>query len=167
MPMTPKTPDTDAKTPAALDPLTLPEINRTGYPAPYAAAVAGRFYRRLGPLLGLTQFGVSIARLEPGAWSSQRHWHENEDEFLYVMEGRPTLVTDQGEQELEPGMVAGFPAGTPNGHHLINKSDRPALVLVVGTSAASDRAHYSEADLLYQRDADGKEGFFKKSGEKY
>ncbi|HEX2574400.1 MAG TPA: cupin domain-containing protein [Polyangia bacterium] len=159
--------DTHAKTPAALDPLTLPEINRTGYPAPFAADVAGRFYRRLGPLLGLTQFGVSIARLEPGAWSSQRHWHENEDEFLYVMEGRPTLVTDQGEQELQPGMVAGFPAGAPNGHHLINKSDRPALVLVVGTKAAADCAHYSDVDLLYRREADGKEGFFKKSGEKY
>jgi uncharacterized cupin superfamily protein len=170
MTMTPKTPTaptTNDKTSTVLDPSTLPESNRTGYPAPFAAFVAGRFYRQFGSLLGLTQFGVTLTRLAPGTWSSQRHWHENEDEFLYVIEGRPTLVTDRGEQELQPGMVAGFPAGAPDGHHLINKTAESVVVLVVGSHAAVDRVHYSDVDLEHRREADGQGGFFKKTGEKY
>src|SRR5690242_3176816 len=93
-----------------VDPSTVPERNATGYPPPYRAAVAGRHYRRLGDAAGLTQFGVNLVRLEPGAASSQRHWHKAEDEFVYVLEGTPTLVTDEGETVLRPGLAAGFRA---------------------------------------------------------
>ena len=122
---------------------------RTGtiYPPPYAAALAGREKRALGDLFGLTQFGVNLTTLQPGAWSSQRHWHEREDEFIYVVDGEIVLIDDAGEHVLTPGMCAGFKAGAPNGHHLVNKSARPATYVEIGTRSPEERSHYPEADM--------------------
>ena len=114
------------------DPVSVtPRVGST-YPAPFGAPLAGREKRALGDTLKLTQFGVNLVTLAPGSWSSQRHWHANEDEFIYVLDGEVTLVTDAGEKVLGPGMAAGFPAGKPDGHHLVNRSERPALYLEVG-----------------------------------
>ena len=95
----------------------------SGYPEPYRAAVAGRSSLRLGAAGGLTQFGVNLITLAPGAWSSQRHWHLNEDEFVMVTGGELTLITDDGEEVMRPGDCAAFPAGKPDGHHLVNRGD--------------------------------------------
>ncbi|GIX15107.1 MAG: transcriptional regulator [Paracoccaceae bacterium] len=127
----------------------------SGYPAPFAARVAGRFRKRLGNAAGLTQFGVNLTRLEPGAMSALRHWHENEDEFVYVLEGELVLVEEGGETRLTPGDAAAFKAGVANGHHLVNRSDRPALYLEIGTRAARERAHYPDDDLAAVKDAGG------------
>lgn len=138
--------------PPALDPATLTAVNRTGYPEPYRALVAGRFRRRLGDAAGLTQFGVNLTRLDPGAASAQRHWHTREDELVYVLEGELTLVTDAGEQILTPGMCAAFKAGVPDGHHLVNRSDRPAVLLEIGTRDEEDEAAYPDIDLHSRKD---------------
>jgi len=99
----------------------------TGYPAPFRGRIAGRERKALGNLAGLTQFGVNLTRLKPGAASALRHWHENEDEFIYVLEGELILIEDDGETLLRAGDAAGFKAGVPNGHHLVNNSGRDAL----------------------------------------
>jgi uncharacterized cupin superfamily protein len=120
----------------------------SGYPPPYDAPCRDRSRLRLGAAAGLTQFGVNVLRLSPGTWSSQRHWHSKEDEFLYVLEGEVVLITNAGEERLVAGDSAGFRAGDPDGHHLQNRSDRTALVLEVGTSAdASDVTEYPDIDL--------------------
>ncbi len=122
---------------------------RTGsiYPEPYAAMMQGRSSLRLGDAAGLTQFGVNLVMLEPGAMSSLRHWHENEDEFVMVTEGQCTLVQDEGETVMRVGDCIGFKAGDTNGHHFVNRTDRPAAFLVVGTKAPSEVAHYSDVDF--------------------
>ena len=122
------------------------ETNRTGYPKPYSDQVAGRHYRRLAPALGISDFGASLVRLEPGAWSSQRHWHAGEDEMLVMLEGEAILVEDESRTLLRPGDVAAWPKGEPNGHHLINESDEACRFFVVGRPAASD-CHYPDIDL--------------------
>lgn len=122
------------------------ETNRTGYPEPLNRAVAGRHYRRLAPALGITDFGASLVQLEPGAWSSQRHWHEAEDEMLVMLEGEAVLVEDEGKTLLKPGDIAAWPKGAANGHHLINEADRPCRFFVVGKPAASS-CHYPDVDL--------------------
>jgi uncharacterized cupin superfamily protein len=137
--------------PLALDPAGLPEENRTGYPEPYRALVAGRFRRRLGDALGLTRFGVNLTRLEPGSASAQRHWHSREDELVYVLEGELTLVTDAGEQLLTSGMCAAFKAVVPDGHHLVNRSDRQAVLLEIGNRDPDDEAAYPDIDLRYTK----------------
>ena len=141
---------------------------RTGsaYPAPFDEPVAGRVKRALGDAAGLDQFGVNLVTLPPGAWSSQRHWHENEDEFVYILEGEATLVTDAGETLLMPGMAAGFPAGRRDGHHLINKSGTPVLYLEVGTRADGETAHYSDIDMIARKEG-GAFVFARKDGEPY
>ncbi len=131
-----------------LDPIAAGSI----YPAPFADPLAGREKRALGDPLGLKQFGVNLVTLAPGAWSSQRHWHAHEDEFIYVLEGEVTLVTDAGEKILGAGMAAGFPAGRANGHHLINRSDAPVLYLEVGTRAESEEAQYSDIDMIARKE---------------
>jgi len=138
----------------------------TGYPAPFRSRVAGRERKVLGDLAGLTQFGVNLTRLKPGAASALRHWHENEDELVYVLEGELTLIEDQGETLLRPGDAAGFKAGVPNGHHLLNKSSRDALYLEMGTRAEHERAHYPDDDLAYTRDSNGF-AYTHKAGEPY
>jgi|SRR5690349_9207650 uncharacterized cupin superfamily protein len=122
------------------------ENNRTGYPQPYAADVAGRWARRLAPALGLEDFGANLVRLEPGAWSSQRHWHEEEDEVLIMLEGEAVLVEDDSRTLLRPGDVAVWRKGVPNGHHLINESDRDCRFFVVGRAPSGD-CHYPDIDL--------------------
>jgi uncharacterized cupin superfamily protein len=111
---------------------SIEQVNRTGYPPPFDRDVQGRWYRRLAPPSGLTDFGVSHVTLKPGAWSSQRHWHNGEDEFLVMIEGEATLVEDNGRTVLRSGDCAAWPKGNTNGHHLINDSDADCSFVVVG-----------------------------------
>ncbi|HEX2625188.1 MAG TPA: cupin domain-containing protein [Sphingomicrobium sp.] len=127
------------------------EVNRTGYPAPFDAAVAGRWQRRLAPATGLSRFGASRVRLEPGAWSSQRHWHEAEDELLVMIAGEAVLVEDDGETVLSPGDIAAWPKGIANGHHLINRSDEDCVFLVVG-AGPNEGGGYSDIDMVFTPD---------------
>jgi uncharacterized cupin superfamily protein len=122
------------------------QTNRTGYPEPYAAAMAGRLYRRLAPAGGLTDFGVSHVTLKPGGISSQRHWHEGEDEFVVILSGEAVLIEDGGETVMMAGDCAVFPKGVPNGHHLANRSGGDCVFIAVGKPAASD-CHYPDVDL--------------------
>jgi uncharacterized cupin superfamily protein len=138
----------------------------TGYPPPFNKVVEGRSRKRLGRAAGLTHFGVNICTLKPGAASSQRHWHENEDEFVYVLEGEVVLREDDGDTVLKPGDAAAWKAGVPNGHCLINRSDRDAIFIEVGTRASTERAHYSEIDMMVVRDEKGAR-YTKKNGEPY
>jgi uncharacterized cupin superfamily protein len=127
----------------------------TVYPEQFKKACEGREKTVLGDLAGLTQFGVNRTKLPPGVASSLRHWHEQEDEFIYVLEGEITLVEDGGETPLKAGDAAGWKAGVSNGHMLVNKSARDAIYLEIGTRAPRERAHYPEHDLLYTRDEAG------------
>jgi uncharacterized cupin superfamily protein len=129
-----------------LDLDAIEQINRTGYPPPYDAPMAKRHYRRLAPAGGLEDFGVSHVVLEPGGISSQRHWHEGEDEFVVMLDGEAVLVEDEGETAMRAGDCAAFPKGVPNGHHLVNRSERPCTFIAVGKPATSD-CHYSDIDL--------------------
>jgi uncharacterized cupin superfamily protein len=128
---------------------------RTGYPAPYDRVVVGRERKRLGNAAGLDQFGVNLTTLKPGASSALRHWHEREDEFVYVLEGELVLIEDDGETLLKAGDAAGFKANSGNGHHLVNTSSRNAVYLEVGTRSKLERVEYPEADLLVVRDDRG------------
>ncbi len=120
----------------------------SGYPSPFDEPCLERFRRRLGDAAGITQFGVNLLVLPPGAWSSQRHWHTIEDEFVYVLDGEVVLVTDAGEEVLKAGDCAGFPGGVRDGHHLQNRSAHPATVLEIGTRRmADDEAFYPDIDL--------------------
>jgi uncharacterized cupin superfamily protein len=138
----------------------------TGYPAHLNKAVEGRSRKRLGNAVGLSQFGVNLCRLKPGAASSLRHWHHNEDEFVYVLEGEVVLCEDGGETVLKPGDAAGWKAGVPNGHCLVNRSSRDAVFIEVGTRAASERAYYSDIDMMVVRD-EKVARYTKKNGEPY
>ncbi|WP_413875114.1 cupin domain-containing protein [Albidovulum sp.] len=122
------------------------------YPEPYASQMKGRSSLRLGDAGGLTQFGAFVETLAPGALSSDRHWHENEDEFLYVFSGEATVIEDDGFHVLHAGDAACWKAGVANGHQVRNRSSVPCSYLVVGTRAASDRVHYSDIDKLYPRE---------------
>jgi uncharacterized cupin superfamily protein len=134
------------------------------YPDPWEAVTEGREKAALGDVGGLTQFGVNLTRLKPGAASALRHWHEAEDEFVYVLEGEVVLIEDGGTTILLAGDAAGFKAGVANGHHLVNKSQRDAVYLEVGTRAKRERAHYPDVDLVYDRDERGFR-FSRRSGE--
>lgn len=126
-----------------------PARHGTGYPAPYDAPCRDRQRWRLGNAAGLTQFGVNLLRLPDGQWSSQRHWHSAEDEFVWVLEGEVVLVDDSGETVLKAGDCAGFKAGDANGHHLVNRSGRDALLLEVGSRRpGEDACTYPDIDLL-------------------
>jgi len=150
-----------------IDISNIPLETATNYPPPFNQAVEGRARQRLGRAAGLTQFGVNICTLKPGAASSQRHWHENEDEFVYVLEGEVVLCEDGGETVLKAGEAAAWQAGVANGHCLVNRSKRDAVVLEVGSRAAKERAFYSDIDMMVVRD--GKEFHYAKktTGEKY
>jgi uncharacterized cupin superfamily protein len=130
---------------------SIEQTNRTGYPPPFDKDVKGRWYRRLAPPTGLTEFGVSEVMLEPGAWSSQRHWHDGEDEFLVMIEGEAVLVEDEGRTTLKPGDLAAWPKGVKNGHHLINDSDRPCRFIVFG-GGTNTGGGYSDIDLMFTED---------------
>jgi uncharacterized cupin superfamily protein len=141
-------------------------IGSPNYPAPFRRVCAGRHKTALGNAVGLTQFGVNLTKLEPGAASALRHWHEQEDEFVYVLEGEIVLIEDESETVLKPGDCAGFKANVPNGHCLVNKTDRDVLYLEIGTRAASERAHYPDDDLKFERDGKSLR-ILHKSGEPY
>ena len=135
-----------------IDIAAVPERKGSGYPPPFDAPCAERVRQRLGNAGGLGDFGVNLMRLPPGNWSSQRHWHSHEDEFVYVLEGEGMLVTDAGEQVLRPGDCAGFPAGAPNGHHLQNRSNEEAVLLEVGSRREDeDVCDYPDIDLMLKR----------------
>jgi uncharacterized cupin superfamily protein len=137
--------------PPVLDPATLTaETGATDYPQPFRSQVAGRHRVVLGDPLGLSNFGVNLTTLAPGASSALRHWHSRQDEFVYVVEGELTLVTDAGETLLTPGMCAGFPQGVADGHRLINRSDRPASYLEVGDRSGGDAIDYSDEDMVWR-----------------
>ena len=138
----------------------------TIYPPQFAKGFEGRIKRALGNAGGLTQFGVNLTTLEPGAMSGQRHWHRTEDEFVYMLEGELTLVTDAGEETMRPGMAACFPAGEANGHQLVNRSGAPATYLEIGTRDSVDDVVYSDIDMLGEK-REGKYRFLHKSGEPY
>ena len=129
-----------------LDLDSIEQTNRTGYPPPYDAPVQGRWYRRLAPAAGLADFGTSHVTLEPGAWSSQRHWHVDEDELVIMLEGEAVLVEEGTRTIMRPGDIAAFPKGVANGHHLINDSAAPCRFVAVGRPAASD-CHYPDVDM--------------------
>jgi uncharacterized cupin superfamily protein len=138
----------------------------TGYPEPYRSAVAGRLRQRLGNVVGLDQFGVNLTRLKPGAQSSQRHWHAAEDELVFILEGTLVLCEDEGETILRAGDAAGFKAGIPNGHCLINRSTQDAIYLEIGTRAPREVAEYPDIDLRARKDENGM-SYTHKSGEPY
>jgi uncharacterized cupin superfamily protein len=138
----------------------------SSYPTAFKAPIVGREKYPLGDAVGLTQFGVNLTRLKPGAASSQRHWHENEDEFVFVLEGEIVLIEDESETLLRPGDAAGFKAGVANGHQLVNKSARDVLYLEIGTRAPTERSHYPDVDLAGEKDERGYR-FTRKSGEPY
>lgn len=142
-----------------------PRRDGTGYPQPYDAPCNLRQRRRLGDAAGLTQFGVNLMRLPPGQWSSQRHWHSAEDEFVWVVEGEVVLVTDEGEQVLRAGDCAGFPHGVSNGHHLQNRSHSDAVLLEVGSRRpAEDGVEYPDIDLVLPK---GGGGYRRRGGAPY
>ena len=130
-------------------------ISRTSYPMPFAAEMGGRHYRRLGPAGGLTQLGISHCRLDPGGVSSMRHGHEGIDEFVVVLDGEAMLVEDEGETLLRAGDCAAFPKDVPNGHRLINRSDRPCHFLAIDCRIGEGDCHYPDVDLHAPAGSDG------------
>ena len=150
-----------------IDLSTVPVSQGTDYPQPFRAAVDGRSRQREGNAAGLTRFGVNLTTMAPGAQSALRHWHSHQDEFVYVVAGAVTLVTNAGETLLTPGMMAGFVAGVADGHHLINRSDAIATYLEIGDRTANDQATYPDDDLLALPEVDGGQRFVHRSGAPY
>ena len=132
-----------------IDVVHAPVRKGSGYPAPFDEPCRERSRQRLGDAGGLTDFGVNLLTLPPGVWSSQRHWHSEEDEFVYVVSGELTLVDDDGETVLRAGDCAAFPKDVENGHHLINKSSAPAMCLEIGTRLANDFTDYPDIDMQF------------------
>ena len=148
------------------DPFTLEAKTGSGYPGKLAAGFEGRSKRALTGALGLTQFGINMTTLAPGAMSSLRHWHAKEDECVFIVAGELWLVTDAGDVKLSAGMAAGFPAGQADGHHLINRSAEAASYLEIGTRSADEDVTYSDVDLKFIR-SNGQVQMLRKSGEPY
>ena len=151
----------------ALDPLSVAVRLGSTYPSPFQEICKNRQKQALGDALELTQFGVNLVRLAPGAASAQRHWHTREDEFVYVLDGVLAMVTDMGEQLLGAGMAAGFPGGKNDGHHLINRGSETATYLEVGSRIPGEEVHYPDIDLHLVREAAGGHRFHHKNGETY
>jgi uncharacterized cupin superfamily protein len=141
-----------------------PRAKPTGYPPDLRRAVEGREKRTLGDLFGLTNFGVNLTRLPPGAASALRHAHRTQDEFVYILEGTPMLITDTGETPLEPGMCAGFRAGSGDAHHLVNRSAHDVVYLEVGDRSPNDHVTYPEDDLVAWSGPDGRWQYSRKDG---
>jgi len=133
-----------------INPADLEPLVGTLYPPPFNAPCLARERRKLGDAAGLTQFGINLVRLPPGSWSSQRHWHHKSDEFVFILEGEATLVTDDGPEVLKPGEAAGFKAGERNGHCLQNRSDADLVYLEIGTRIADDGGEYSDIDMTFE-----------------
>lgn len=143
-----------------------PRTKPSNYPEPFASRMAGREKRQLGDIFGLANFGVNLTRIQPGGISALRHAHSRQDEFIYILEGTPTLITDAGETLLQPGMCAGFKAGDGNGHHLVNRSDSPVVYLEVGDRTAGDNGYYPDDDINAHFE-DGQWRFTHKNGSSY
>lgn len=150
-----------------IDPALLPDQSVTNYPDPFRAAVAGRSRKRLGTAAGLKNFGVNLTTLSPGSQSALRHWHSRQDEFIYVVQGELVLVTEAGEHPMTAGMMAAFPAGEANGHHLVNRSAAPAVYLEIGDRTAQDRVDYPDHDLVAQSGPNGGWQFTHRNGAPY
>jgi uncharacterized cupin superfamily protein len=144
----------------------VPVRSGTFYPAEFQAECAGRHKQALGDVVGLTQFGVNITRIAPGSASSLRHYHEQEDEFIFVLEGELVLIENDGEVVLKAGDAAGFKANSGNAHCLVNRSARDAVYFEVGTRSVEERVHYPDVDLMLERDAKTRR-YLHKSGEPY
>ena len=140
----------------------IPQTNATGYPAPFDMPVHGRWYRRLAPAVGLTEFDASHVVLKPGAWSSQRHWHDDEDELLVMISGEAVLVEDAGRTVIHPGDVCAWPKGVANAHHLINETDADCVFVCIGGGDRDGGGAYSEIDMTFSGD-----GYFRKDGTPY
>lgn len=153
------------KKPLAVSATEIPPVE---FPIPLppdlAARFEGREKRKLATVFGLKNFGVNLTRMRPGGASSFRHAHPRQDEFVYIIEGRPTLITDEGETQLEPGMCAGFPAGTGNAHCLENRSEADVVYLEIGDSTPEDSVHYPDDDVKWERGADGQGHYYRKDG---
>lgn len=158
---------TDTPKSSAFDPMDLPREARNPYPPPYDTVLDGRWRRAIGDPNGLTRFGVNLTEMEPGAVSALRHWHTEEDEFVYILEGTPTLVTDAGEQELRAGMCACFPANSGDGHRLENRSDAVVRYLEVGNRSSGEKVHYPDSDLVMDKTPDGRRTFLHADGTPY
>jgi len=153
--------------PAPIEAAATPARSKSSnYPEPFATRVAGREKRLLGDLFGLKNFGVNLTRLIPGAQSALRHRHAVQDEFIYILEGEPTLITDSGETTLEPGVCAGFPAGGTS-HHLVNRSQKQVVYLEIGDRRTGDQVFYPDDDLQAVMGEDGKWRFARKDGTPY
>lgn len=144
-----------------------PRTKPSNYPEPFASRMAGREKRPLGDYFGLSKFGVNLTRLAPGAVSALRHAHTTQDEFIYILEGHPVLVGDQGETTLAPGMCSGFKAGSGNGHQLVNRTDSDVLYLEIGDCSPGDAVSYPDDDLKAALGSDGKWQFMHKDGSPY
>jgi len=149
-----------------IDIAKVPVDSRTNYPEPFNRAVEGRLRRRLGNAAGLDQFGVNLTTLKPGSATALRHWHEKEDELIYILEGEVVLIDDAGETLLKRGDAAGFKANVRNGHHLVNKSKSDAVLLEIGTRSKNERAEYADIDMQVIRDESGFR-YLHKDGEPY
>lgn len=149
-----------------IDPNLIPDSITSNYPEPFKHLMAGRIRKRLGNAAGLKNFGVNLVKLQPGSRSALRHWHSRQDEFIYIIEGQVTLVTNSGEQILTAGDMAGFPAGEADGHHLINRSKSIVTYLEIGDRTADDRVTYPDDDLVARRTAEGNI-FTRKDGSLY
>ena len=146
-----------------LDCDSIPQTTATGYPAPFDAAVEGRWYRRLAPHAGLTMMGASHVMLAPGAFSSQRHWHRGQDELVVMLSGEAVLIEDEGETPVGPGDVLAFPAGVENGHCLHNRSAEPCMFIAISAgSREGDSGEYSDIDMVFDAD-----GYARKDGTRY
>lgn len=147
---------------------TVPETSGSNYPAPFDAPCQVRLKRAVGDAGGLTQFGVLHVTLPPGAWSSQRHCHSAEDEFVYIISGHPTLIDNKGETQLSPGAMTVHPAGDGNAHHMINKTDKDVVFIVVGTrTPETDHARYPDIDLDLPANGTAERVYHRKDGTPY
>lgn len=145
-----------------IDVEAITQSNATGYPAPFDEEVKGRYWRRLAPVAGLTRMGASHVVLKPDAWSSQRHWHDGEDELVIMLSGEAVLVEDDGETVLRAGDVAGWAAGVTNGHHMINRTSEDCVFIAIGAGNQNGSGVYSDIDMKFEDD-----GYFHKDGTPY
>lgn len=164
----PSKPVAAPQTPVAIEAAAAPPRTKpSNYPEPFFSRMSGRIKRPLGDVFGLSNFGVNLTLLAPGGESALRHAHTKQDEFIYVLEGRPVLVTDAGETQMTPGMCAGFKAGSGDGHHLINRTESDVVYLEIGDRSAGDSAIYPEDDIQAALGPDGRWIFTHKDGTPY